>query len=383
MLMEWTEFIGFIWARALELAETEFDQVRYGDVELSLALSILLVLVLMATVARMTFTARRHSRHHSGYLVGRKHRRGVFAMLLYNTPKLLLALAIVGVAIALSDPFLTATEEITGDVESRVRIDLVDTSLSMAWEFPQTGQSRAEIAREAHLRFLEMRRQKNDRVSLWLFSSFPYMVDDFVLDDELYYFQVMEAPYATVKILAPEPGSALDKFFIPPDKVRIIPTEGSTNIVEALRAVMKHFDQDEASGGGAVGQHRAVLIVTDAAVGEVPGFELAQLKRRNIVPYVLYINAENPATATPEAPTIPPFITLIRDFGGDYFDVTDQDSLDRAYEAIDRQEAVSRVVSQRVQRVPIYTRFLLLSMALLVVGIPAGFLAELFWGTAP
>ena len=146
---------------------------------------------------------------------------------------------------------------------------------------------------------------------------------------------------------------------------------------------MKHFDQDEASGGGAVGQHRAVLIVTDADVDEVPGVELAQLKRRNIVPYVVYINAENPATATPEAPTIPPFITLIRDFGGDYFDVTDQDSLNRAYEAIDRQEAVSRVVSQRVQRVPIYTRFLLLSMALLVVGIPAGFLAELFWGTAP
>ena len=117
MLMEWAEFVGFIWARVLELAETEFDQVRYGDVELSLALSILLVLVLMATVARVTFTARRHSRHHSGYLVDRKHRRGVFAMLLYNAPKLLLALAIVGVAIALSDPFLTATEEITGDVE--------------------------------------------------------------------------------------------------------------------------------------------------------------------------------------------------------------------------------------------------------------------------
>lgn len=304
-------------------------------------------------------------------------------MLLYNAPKLLLALAIVGVAIALSDPFLTATEEITGDVESRIRIDLVDTSLSMAWEFPQTGQSRAEIAREAHLRFLELRRQKNDRVSLWLFSSFPYMVDDFVLDDELYYFQVMEAPYATVKILAPEPGSALDKFFVPPDKVRIIPTEGSTDIIEALRAVMKHFDQDEASGGGAVGQHRAVLIVTDADVDEIPGVELAQLKRRNIVPYVIYINAENPATATPEAPAIPPFITLIRDFGGDYFDVTDQDSLNRAYEAIDRQEAVRRVVSQRVQRIPIYTRFLVLSMVLLVVGIPAGFLAELFWGTAP
>ena len=156
---------------------------------------------------------------------------------LYNAPKLLLALALTAVMVALADPFLTATQEVTGDVESRVRIDLVDTSLSMAWEFPDTGKSRAQVAREAHLRFLEMRRDKNDRVSLWVFSSYPYMVDDFVLDDELYYFQVMEAPYATVKILAPQSGTSLDRLFVPDDKVRIIPSEGNTNINLALQTV--------------------------------------------------------------------------------------------------------------------------------------------------
>ena len=63
--------------------------------------------------------------------------------------------------------------------------------------------------------------------------------------------------------------------------------------------------------------------------------------------------------------------------------MTDQDSLDRAYEAIDEQEAVRVEVSHRAERVPIYARFLLLSMVLLVVGIPAGFVAELLWGTNP
>jgi len=383
MLMEWTEFVGFILARGQELAQTEFDQVRYGDVGLAFVLSVALALAVMLTIVRVALTARRHSRHHSGHLVDPKFQRGLVAKLLYNTPKLLLALAVAGIAVALSDPFLTATEEVTGDVESRVRIDLVDTSLSMAWEFPQTGQSRAEVAREAHLRFLEMRREKNDRVSLWLFSSYPYMVDDFVLDDELYYFQVMDAPYATVKILAPEPGTSISEFFIPPDKVQIIPSEGSTDIVRALSAVTKHFDRDAASTGGLSDQHRAVLIVTDADVDEFPRAELAQLERRNIVPYVVYINAGDAAVATPEAPEVPPLIEMIRDFGGDYFDVTDQDSLDRAYEAIDEQEAVRVEVSHRAQRVPIYARFLLLSMVLLVVGIPAGFLAELIWGTNP
>ena len=383
MLMEWTEFIGFILARTQELVQTEFDQVRYADAGLGVILSIALGLAVMLTVTRLTFTARRHSRHHSGHLVDRKFRRGPVAKLLYNTPKLLLALAVAGVAVALADPFLTATEEVTGDVESRVRIDLVDTSLSMAWEFPQTGQSRAEVAREAHLRFLEMRRDKNDRVSLWLFSSYPYMVDDFVLDDELYFFQVMDAPYATVKILAPEPGRSLDEFFLPPDKVRIIPSEGSTDLVKALRAVMKHFDRDAATVGGFRDQHRAVLIVTDADVDAIPRAELAQLEDRNIVPYVIYINAGRAATDTPEAPEVPALIEMTREFGGDYFDVTDRDSLDRAYEAIDEQEAVRVEVSHRAQRVPIFPRFLLLSMVLLVVGIPAGFVAELLWGTNP
>ena len=386
MLMEWKEFVGFIWARAQELVQTEFDQVRYADVGLAYMLSIVLGLAAMLTVARVTLTARRHSRHHSGHLVDPKFHRGRVARLLYNAPKLLLALAVAGVAIALSDPFLTATEEVTGDVESRVRIDLVDTSLSMAWEFPQTGQSRAEVAREAHLRFLEMRREKNDRVSLWLFSSYPYMVDDFVIDDELYFFQVMDAPYATVKILAPEPGASFGEYFIPLDKVRIIPSEGSTDIVQALRAVTKHFDRDAATVEGLGDQHRALLIVTDADVDVIPRTELAQLEERNIVPYVIYINAGDVATDTPDtpdAPEVPELIEMIREFGGDYFDVTDQDSLDRAYEAIDEQEAVRVEVSHRAQRVPIYARFLLLSMVFLVVGIPAGFVAELLWGTNP
>ena len=383
MLMEWTEFVSFLSARTQELVETQLDQVRYADIGLAYWLLVGVSLAVLVTVARLAFTARRHARQHSGHQIDRAHRRGTVAAVLYNAPKVLLALAIVGLAVALSDPFLTATEEVQGDVESRVRIDLVDTSLSMTWELPQSGRSRAEVARDAHLRFLEMRRQKNDRVSLWLFSSYPYMVDDFVIDDELYYFQVMEAPYATVKILAPEPGTALDEFFVPRDKVRIIPTEGTTNIVLALRAVTRHFDQDAASAGGNSDQHRAVLIVTDADVDEVPAAELGQLNQRNIVPYIIFINATAGDPALDGEPKTPPLIELIREFEGESFDATDQDSLERAYLAIDELEAVRVVVSHRAQRVPIYARFLLLSMALLIVGIPAGFVAELFWGLHP
>ena len=382
MFTSWTEFGGFLRERVNELAQTQFDQVRYADMGLALSLLVLVSVVALFTLIRLSLTARRHARQHSGHGVGREHQRGRGVVLVYNAPKVLLGVALAGLAVALSDPFLTETEEVAGDVESRVRIDLVDTSLSMTWELPPTGRSRAEVAREAHLSFLEMRREKNDRVSLWMFSSFPYMVDDFVLDDELYYFQVMDAPYATVRILAPESGARRDEFFVPRDKVRFIPTEGSTDIVQALRAVTKHFDQDAALGG-TEDTHRALLIVTDADVDEVPGSELAGLATRNVVPYIIFINAGAPAVVSRESGGEPPLIGMIREFGGESFDVRDQDSLEKAYRAIDEQETVRVEVSHRAHRVPIYSRFLLLSMVLLVVGIPAGFAAELLWGLHP
>ena len=73
----------------------------------------------------------------------------------------------------------------------------------------------------------------------------------------------------------------------------------------------------------------------------------------------------------------------IQEYGGDYFDVTSEDSLMRAYEAIDEREAVRMELKHRALKVPIYSRFLLVAMALLVVGIPMGFVSELLWGSCP
>ena len=382
MLIDWADFSEFLRTRVAELGATEFDQVRYGDVDLAFLLAAVVVGALALTAYRMLFRARGHSRHHSGHLIPHKLRRGPFVRALYHCPKVLLLLAVAALLVAVSDPFLTGTEEVQGDVESRVRVDLVDTSLSMAWEFPETGRSRAEVAREAHLQFLEMRRDKNDRVSLWIFSSYPYMVDDFILDDELYYFQVFEAPYVTVRLLAPQFRSSRDQIHVPPDKVRIIPTEGNTNLIRALQSIVKFFDSDEASSQGGANLHRAVLIITDADVDEVPAAELAALNRRNIVPYMIYINIRDAGSGAESSET-PPLIDMIREFGGDYFDVTDERSLARAYEAIDELEAVRVELSHRAVRTPIYPRLLLVSLALFVVGIPAGLLAELVWGTHP
>lgn len=376
MLMSWSELVAFLDTGFRELAETDFAQIRYGDVGMAVWLAIGVSLALLLTVVRLVAWQKRHVRQHSGHAIDISHRKRVWIRLVHSAPKLLLAGALALLIVSVADPFLTTTEEVSGYVESRVRIDLVDTSGSMAWEFPDTNKSKAEVARDAHLEFLNLRRDKNDRVSLWLFSTYPYMVDDFVMDDELYYFQVWDAPYVTTQ--------RLDKaMVVPRDKVRIIPAEGDTNIIRPLRSIVKHLDQDEATVGGGEHVNRAVLIITDAAVDEFPDAEFAQLNLRNIVPYIIYINTSDVRTAMIGRPTIPRLVEMIREYGGDYFDVTDEDSLTRAYEAIDEREAVRVEMKHRALKVPIYPRFLLAAMAMLVVGIPMGFVSELLWGTSP
>ena len=382
MLPDRAAFTEFLAARFLELIETDFAQVRYGDAGTATLAALVVAAVAAFTAARLVLLRRRHARQHSGHDVPRRYRRGAVGRACCALPKIMLGLAVATGVAALSDPFLTSTEQVTGNVESRVRIDLVDTSLSMAWEFNGTERSRAAVAREAHLEFLRMRRDKNDRVSLWLFSSYPYKVDDFVLDDELYYHQVLDAPYVTVKILAPEPGARRDRYFVPEDKVRIIESEGTTNITGALRSIVRHFDIDASVVNRGANRNRALLIITDADVDEIPETELAALAARNVVPYVIYINTDGGRSTIAGVET-PSLIESIRAYGGDYFDVSSEDGLQQAYRAIDERETVAVPLSHRALKVPIYSRFLLVSLALLVIGIPAGFLAELVWGVHP
>ena len=372
MFMTWSELGAFLEGGIRELLETDFAQIRYGDVGMATWLAIGVGVALALTMVRLAAKRKRYVRQHSGHIIAVSHRKRLWIRLAHSAPKLLLAAALVLLVVSVADPFLTATEEVSGYVESRVRIDLVDTSGSMAWEFPDTKKSKAEVARAAHLEFLDMRREKNDRVSLWLFSTYPYMVDDFVVDDELYYYQVWDAPYVMTQRL----DNTLK--LVPRDKVKIIPAEGGTNLVGALQGIVKQLDRDETAVGQGANRNRAVLIITDAAVDEFPDAEFAALNRRNIVPYIIYINTSGARPAT-----VPQLVSQIQDYGGAYFDVTDEDSLAKAYRAIDEHETVRVELRHRALKVPIYSRFLLVAMGLLAVGIPMGFVTELLWGTSP
>ncbi|GIT67108.1 MAG: hypothetical protein Ct9H300mP25_05800 [Acidobacteriota bacterium] len=74
---------------------------------------------------------------------------------------------------------------------------------------------------------------------------------------------------------------------------------------------MNHFDRDATVFNRGATDHRAVLIITDADVDEIPVAELSALNARNIVPYIIYINTEN-VRATEEDAAGPSLIDSIR-----------------------------------------------------------------------
>jgi hypothetical protein len=372
MPSSWWEAVQIYRDALTVAAHTDFAQVRYDSVATASWLAAAAAATLLFTAARLAYLRRRHSRAHSGFAVDRRMQRRFFVRLLHGAPIVLATAAVGLLVIAAADPYLTTTEETTGSVESRTRIDLVDVSGSMAWEMLDTGKSKAEIARDAHLRFLTMRRGKSDRVSLWLFSTYPYQVDDFVIDDDLYYFLVDDAPYVI--------SSIIDRtMVVPRDKVRIIPAEGSSNITRPLQAIVRHFDQDDAATPGAALPKRALLIITDAAVDEFSEASFQELNRRQVVPYMIHINTSPPQPDLPE----PALVQTIRNYGGDHFDVRDEDSLMRAYQAIDEREAVRVEITRRAYKVPIFQRFLVVALTLFAVAVPIGTLGELVWGTYP
>ena len=266
MFMTWSELAAFLGGGFRELVDTDVAQIRYADAGMATWLAIGVGVTAVLTMVRLAARRKRHARQHSGHVIAISHRKRLWIRLAHSVPKLLLGAALALLVVSVADPFLTATEEVSGYVESRIRIDLVDTSGSMAWEFPDTTKSKAEVARDAQSRVpRDAARKRTTASALWLFSTYPYMVDNFVIDDELYYFQVWDAPYVMMQRF----DNTLK--LVPRDKVKLIPAEGGTNIVGALQGIVNQFDQDEAAVGLGANQNRAVLIITDAAVDEFPG----------------------------------------------------------------------------------------------------------------
>ena len=374
-----------------------FGQIHYSDARTSVYIGLFLIFVLLARISfpvirkRIGKIINKFAWESSGEQADSQ--QGVIFKLFLLVPKIIFGIGVGLLLAALSEPFLSVAKEEKKVLEGRVRVDLRDISGSMESWFPGTKKSKGEIAAQAHAEFVKMRQGQNDRVSLWLFASIPHMVEDFIVDDEVYYRQVVDAPWltgysnSTLDVRFKDPD-----FYIPRERFAVIDEEsGGTALADAFQAVINQFDHDRASIGK---NGRSVLIVTDGEPDRYPGEQLQGLKRRKIIPYIIFIRSIPPSPdeyessyrsivqgqASASDTTLPEVVSRIGEYGGKYFDARDENGLKRAYQEIDKLEKVKFEIKNTLIKIPLFQSFIFAGMVFIgfgtILGLALGLLRE-------
>ncbi|MBI2674530.1 MAG: VWA domain-containing protein [Candidatus Yanofskybacteria bacterium] len=356
------------------------SEIKYSQWHISVWLAAILAMLVML---KSLFSRNSDSQKCSGYLIPAYYHRGFSRQLVDLLFKTTLALGVGMLLVALADPFVPTIKTESVLKESKERIDLIDVSTSKGWLFENIGKSAGRLGREAHLKFLKMRQGKNDRVSLWLFSTKATKVESFIADDELYYQQVEDAPYVITS-----PGNPwLPQFNypaschvnIPESRLELVFAEGGTFLDTGLRSVIRHFDEE----GDKRIKRKAVIIETDAAVDVFPKTELQELRKKNIHPYFLYIKP-NEECETLAGNMYKGLVNAqrlkleIEKYGGKFYDIQNADSLNRAYQDIDRLEAVELKETHVVDKLYLFQAFILLGILIAVIAITGILVAEIF-----
>lgn len=368
----------------ITLRDTDPNQVRYDSLGLALGASLLII---SAILFKLLWGRNKFVRPYSGHDLPHKENSGAMVRWLYMFPYILLAMSVEFLILSLANPYLPKTK-IEELVESRERLDLIDASPSKGWAFENTNRSAAEMTREAYLNFLKMRRGQNDRASLWYFSAEPTMVEDFIVDDDIYTMAAEDMPYVITdpeNVFLPEndkEDKALD-IIAPRDRIRMVYNGGGTDLVAALKAVIDHFDIE----GDRKIRQRALLIETDMAIDANPEKQLQELKKRNISVYLLHIKpnmvGEMQGNQGRKLVNAELFRKQIEQYGGRFYDVQDRRSLENAYRDINKLERSPSKLVRDLLRVFIYQRPLLAAFVLIFFATGIALVTEPFLGVDP
>ncbi len=360
----------------------EFGRISYSSTNLAIQVAVAVTAFILIKLLFVRFGRGKYYRADSGHLVYAEHPRGFFAGLVMSLPKILLVIPIAFIIVAISDPFIARTKEEKVYIETRIRVDIKDMSNSMTQVFKKGGLSKAEVAMNAHLDFLKRRAGKGDRASLWVFGDLPHLIQNFIVDDEVYYLQAYDAPWW---LGAPQwydteglyhGGCTLD-FRAP----CINGEGGGTELSHVLEAVLKQFDDDENRQRNSPyfkpNAGRSVVILTDADIADFAKTlkYLVEFKKKNIVPYLIWINEQDTKDITASQKLL---LEAIEANGGKYFPVVDEAGFTKAYVEIDNLEKTKIEIRNISFKIPLFQNFVFVSILSLSMIIPLGLLSQLF-----
>lgn len=371
-----------------DLLKTDFSQIRYSQTRTALYAAgivagiILLKLILprlLRKLAPRLFGRKRYSQMVSGHFISGNSAREFISKFIFLLPTLAIAIPLAAMIFVIADPFLASFRDEKKVIEARVRKDVRDVSGSMGFRFKNMDKSKAEIAMEAHLNFLEMRAGKGDRVSFSVFSNNPFLIQPFTVDEDIYYQQVYDAPWelgsTPADSYAPE---YWESYLVPKSRYETFYGEGGTVMATLLRAVIKEFQEDDEnqrkSGSYKPPAGRALLILTDAAISDfadtIAG--IRQLKRLGVIVYIILIDESGDEESQAQSQATNPLLFEIQRNGGRYFPVSSPDSLAKAYREIDRLEKSKIELQKVVFKTSVAYKFIFISILALILIIPVG-----------
>lgn len=365
-------FLELIRAGLISFRDTNFNLVRFESLGLALGAGLFILLVL---IYKLLWGRNKFSRMGSGHNIPLEDHQKKLSKLIFLMPKILLSAGVLFLLTSLANPYLPKTM-IESTVESRERIDMIDVSASKGWGLENTGKSAGQIGREAYLKFLNMRRGQNDRVSLWLFASEPHIREDFIIDDDIFIMQVEDSPYVMTYPDHPgfpenDPNSQFVDIIAPRDRIEFV-DGGGTNLNLALDAVIKYFDRE----GNKKIKRKALLIETDAAVEADAEIQLRELQKRSIKVYLLHLKpnilGESQFANSRGIEYAALLKKKVQQFGGEVYDIQDRRSLENAYRDIDRLEKAPISLMRHLYKVFIYQRALMVALVITFLALGLG-----------
>ncbi|OGM99471.1 MAG: hypothetical protein A3B91_04145 [Candidatus Yanofskybacteria bacterium RIFCSPHIGHO2_02_FULL_41_29] len=360
----------------------EWGQVKYSDINLAvLAGLIIFGLVSLKLLLFILFGRKKYTWADSGHLIydESQSKKGILPRIITVLPSMILVVPLVLALVAVAEPFLITSGEEKKYITARTITYLRDVSGSMGSNIPDTAMTKAELAMNAHLKFLEMRRGKGDRTSFWLFSDSGFLINDYVVDDKLQYLLAYDAPWG----FGSPPSS------IPDSRLANLGGEGGTLLNTVLMSVINQFDRDEElqkkNPGYQPGRGRSVIIYSDSDIFDLNRTQerIDELVRRRIKVYVIITDdrRENQVSDYPYESN--PFLLYVQNSGGKFFLGYDLNSMIQANIEIDRLEKVNIAVKKNIFKIPLFDRLIFASILILILIFPAGLSVEVIFREYP
>lgn len=360
----------------IDLVNTKLSLVRFGKdyFVTRAALLILTALLLKLIWPFLKGWKEKESYEQPGYYFQNKDRPGIIFRLLAFLPRTIVIGAAFWLMAAIADPYITQSRQ-REFKQTKELVIVRDVSVSSGFRFKNSRQTRTEITNEFLLKLAAGQENKNFRIAYTVFASSPFLIADFTTDMKSLMFSIYNGPQVIADPDTPKlyPNEFLTKDFTPE------PFGGDSELHLGLFRAIKLFEEQgdpkitlELQENPSI-KRRSILIITDGAAAKDPEEQFKEIRKRNIVPYLVFIDPAHEVEKRVHGPNSPQvklpekLLWQVKKYGGEYFMITDTSAVEKVNERLGYLHALNTgfefyTVDKHIYRIP-----LMVSVALFVI----------------